>query len=189
MILLEKGIWSLATTLTTLPSQEKMLGITKKIGLPVGKLTDATLVGPYLSLSSTKPLEKECLQRDSRVSLEASYCFHGAWILIPPPSKRLSPVCNLSSIGWWVITGLGGGSIFSCSAMNLTTCVSIDAIVFCSLINRLASASLALVVNKVTAVGLTLEPIFGFSAFPAWLRIEPGEQAVQYYSISVSTSR
>jgi hypothetical protein len=35
------------------------------------------------------------------------------------------------------------------------------------LINRLASASLALVVNKVTTTGLTLEPMFGFSAFPA----------------------
>jgi hypothetical protein len=45
------------------------------------------------------------------------------------------------------------------------------------LINCLASASLALVVNKVTTTGLALEPMFGFSAFPAWLRTRLGGQA------------
>lgn len=181
MILSEKGTWSLVTTSTTLPLQERISGITKRIGLPVGKLTDATLVGPYLPLSNTRPLEKEYPQRNPRVSLEVSYCFHGAWILIPPPSKRLSPVCNLSSIGWWIITGSGGGSIFSCSAINSTICVSIDTIVFVLLINCLASASLSLVVNT----GITAEPLpkamFGSRAFPAWWRTGPEWQVGWYY--------
>lgn len=64
------------------------------------------------------------------------------------------------SIGCSMITGSGA---LGCAACQASTCWSMDARVFCSATNALASASRGLVLNRIS-VG---KPMFGFSAFPA----------------------